>query len=77
MAQRTPIELYVIDKIKEKRTARGMSLADFARLMGSSEFFIGILEDPEEVGCYSLTQINQAAEVLECSIHDLLPAEPL
>ena len=51
---KTPIEQYVIDKVREKRLAQKMSQATLAYCLGVSRGFIGDVENPNQRAKYNL-----------------------
>ena len=55
---KTPIEQYVIDKVREKRLAQKMSQATLAYCLGVSRGFIGDVENPNQRAKYNLNHIN-------------------
>ncbi len=77
MSLPTPIEQYVIDKVKERRLALGISQKELAFLLELSEGYIGLVESPRTDDKYSLKRLNDLARVLNCSPRDFLPEEPL
>lgn len=72
-----PIDLYVIDKVREMRNEREISQVKLAYLLDVSPGFIGDVESNKRVTKYSLKQINQLAEIFECSPKDFLPEKPI
>ena len=56
---KTPIEQYVIDKVREKRLAQKMSQATLAYCLGVSRGFIGDVENPNQRAKYNLNHINE------------------
>ena len=52
---KTPIEQYVIDKVREKRLAQKMSQATLAYCLGVSRGFIGDVENPNQRAKYNLS----------------------
>jgi transcriptional regulator with XRE-family HTH domain len=73
----SPIEQYVVDVVKRKRTEKGWSQKELAFRMDLSLGFIGDLENPNERAKYNLNHINELAKVFECSPKDFLPENPL
>lgn len=71
------IDTYVIKKVKERRLAIGMSQANLSYELDMSSGFIGQAESDKYKTHYNLKHINAIAKVLKCSIHDLLPEQPL
>ena len=77
MSKLSPIEQYVIDEVKKRRTDLGMSQKDLSFLLGVSEGYVGLVESPKTDDKYSLKRINDLAAILKCSPKDLLPNAPL
>jgi len=73
----TPIEQYVIDKVRELRLEKGISQRELARLLDLTDGFIGKVETPKERAKYNLEHLNAIAKILKCSPKDFLPGEPL
>jgi transcriptional regulator with XRE-family HTH domain len=76
-SKNTPIEQYVIDKVKEMRVARGFSQFELACLMNVSDGFIGKIESTKYATKYNLNHINRLSEIFDCSPKDFLPPEHL
>ena len=74
---KTPIEQYVIDKVREKRLAQKMSQATLAYCLGVSRGFIGDVENPNQRAKYNLNHIYEIAKVFKCSPRDFLPEKTL
>jgi ribosome-binding protein aMBF1 (putative translation factor) len=73
----SPIEQYVIDAVKKKRTERGMSQKELAYELEKSIGFIGDIESTNERAKYNLNHINDLAKIFNCSPKDFLPTKPL
>ncbi|WP_036603390.1 helix-turn-helix domain-containing protein [Olivibacter sitiensis] len=73
---KSDIELYVINKVREMRTARNVSQAELALKLGLSVGFIGHIESPKHRAKYNLNHINELAKVFGCSVKDFLPDIP-
>lgn len=74
----TPIDIYVIRKIKEKRKAKGISQSQLAfELDHSDRGFIAKIESEKYDKKYNVSHLNEIAKILECTIADLLPKQPL
>ncbi len=72
----TPLEQYVIDKTREMRIAKGLTVRDLADAMEVSFGFIGDVESPKRRAKYRLEHLNKLAEIFECSPRDFLPERP-
>lgn len=73
----SPIEQYVIDKVKEMRIEKGYSQKELAYMLDVSIGFIGDVENPKYRAKYNLNHINELARVFECSPKEFLPDDPL
>jgi len=73
---KTNIELFVIDKVKEKRQEFGYSQSELADLMNLSSGFIGKVESSNHSAKYNLNHLNKIAVIFRCSIKDFLPNKP-
>jgi len=73
---KTKIEQYVIDKIKEVRMEKGFSQDDIAAFLDTTRGFIGQVESPNHISKYNLNHINKLAVELGCSPKDFLPLNP-
>lgn len=77
---RTPIEQYIIDKVRDIRNSKGKSQAWLSYEMGfESTGYIGAIEspNPENEECYNVNHLNQIAKILGCSPRDFWPDEAL
>lgn len=74
---KSKIDLYVIDKVKEKRIERNLSQADLAYELGMSVGFIGKVESIKYPSHYNIKHLNDLAKILKCSPQDFLPKKPL
>ncbi len=72
-----PIEQYVIDKVRQLRTEKGISQAELANLINVSIGFIGNVENPKYRAKYNIVHLNEIAKVLNCSIKDFFPIFPI
>jgi transcriptional regulator with XRE-family HTH domain len=74
---KTPIDQFVIEKVKLMRHARNMSQAVLATQLNVAYSFIEAIENPKQRAKYNLTHINKLAGIFECSPRDFLPEKPL
>jgi transcriptional regulator with XRE-family HTH domain len=74
---KSKIDLYVINKVRERRTELNVSQADLANELGLSVGFIGKVESSRYPAHYNLKHINQLAAILKCSPQDFIPRKPL
>lgn len=73
----SPLEQYVIDKVRDMRIERGMSQRDLADELEVSNGFIGKVESTGKRAKYNLALLNQLAKIFSCSPKDFLPDKPL
>jgi len=73
---KSKIDLYVIDRVKEKRIERDLSQADLAYELGMSVGFIGKVESIKYPTHYNVKHLNDLAKILKCSPQDFLPKKP-
>lgn len=75
---RTVLDQYIIDRIREKRTAMDMSQDAFAEKMGfRSNGFIAAAESPRSTKKYNPVHMNKAALIFDCPLWDFLPQHPI
>lgn len=75
---RTPIDIYVIEKVKEMRTERNISQEDLSIALGfKSNGFVGQIESLNYSKRYNLKHINRLAQIFSCSPRCFLPEIPL
>jgi len=67
------IEQYVINKVREMRSKKGISQAELADLIDVTAGFIGKVESPKHSAKYNLNHIQKLAEVFKCSPQEFLP----
>lgn len=73
----TSIEQYVIDKVKEIRTSKGISQARLAHLIELSVGFIGNVENPKHIAKYNLNHLNRISKELKVDFKDLFPEKAI
>ena len=77
LADKTEIELYVINKVREMRLEKGISQADLAHKLDLSVGFIGNVESVRYRAKYNLNHLNKLAKIFECSFADFFPKNPI
>ena len=77
MKELSKLDKYVIKKVKEQRLSLGLSQADLSFELNVSIGFIGQVESPNYPAHYNLRHLNELAKVLNCTLYDLLPKNPL
>lgn len=74
---KSKIDIYVIDKVKEKRLERNLSQADLAYELGMSVGFIGKVESMKYTTHYNIKHLNELAKILKCNPQEFLPKKPV
>lgn len=74
---KTDFELYVIDRVRERRLALNISQSLLASFLDTDRSFIGQVESPANPAKYNLNHLNILARELLCSPKDFLPDGPL
>lgn len=74
---KTRIDIYVIERVKEKRIEKNLSQADLAYELEMSVGFIGKVESSKYPAHYNLKHLNDLARILKCSPQDFLPKKPI
>ncbi|OGU14250.1 MAG: transcriptional regulator [Ignavibacteria bacterium GWB2_35_12] len=70
---KTNIELYVINKVKEQRVSFDYSQAELADLLNLSAGFIGKVESGNYTAKYNINHINSLSRIFNCSPKDFFP----
>lgn len=74
---KSKIDLFVINKVKERRLEKNISQADLAYELGMSVGFIGKVESSKYTSHYNIKHLNELSKILACSPQDFLPKKPL
>lgn len=74
---KSKIELFVIEKVKERRLELDISQRYLADCMNVSHSFIQQIEDPTIDTAYNLDHLNEIAKILKCSLKNFMPEKPL
>jgi transcriptional regulator with XRE-family HTH domain len=72
----TPIEQYVIDRVRAIRQEKGLSQRDIAYQIDIDQSFLAAVESPKGRAKYNLNHLNELAKLFQCSPKDFLPDEP-
>jgi transcriptional regulator with XRE-family HTH domain len=70
---KSAIDLFVINKVKEKRKELNISQRGIADILGCSAGFIGEVESDNYVTKYSVHQLFLIAKEFECSLAEFFP----
>lgn len=74
---KSAIELFVSQKVKELRLAKGWSHRYLGDCLNVSHTFIVQIENPNSDKAYNFDHVNALAKIFECSLWDLIPKYPL
>ena len=70
---KSDLELFVINKVREKRTEANLSQKFIANELNVAIGFIGHVESPKYRAKYNLNHLNKLAKIFNCAIKDFLP----
>lgn len=70
---KSDLELYVINKVREKRNEANLSQKYLANELNVAIGFIGHVESPKYRAKYNLNHLNKLAKIFGCAIKDFLP----
>lgn len=70
---KSAIDLYVINKIKEKRKEEKYSQRGLAEVLKCSSGLVGLIESPKYPNRYTIHQIYLIAKEFDCSPADFFP----
>ena len=73
----TPIEQFVIEKVRQIRNKKNISQAELAFAIGVSIGFIGKVESLKYNTKYNLNHLNSIAKALNISPQELLPIQSI
>jgi len=73
----SPIEQYVIDRVRAMRKEHGLSQRDLAYQLDIDQSFLAAIESPKNRAKYNLSLLNEIAKIFKCSPKDFLPDLPL
>jgi transcriptional regulator with XRE-family HTH domain len=76
-ANKTHIELFVIERVKEMRIKAGLSQSQLANELDLSNGFMGQIESPNHRAKYNINHLNKLAKVFNCPFGDFFPEKPL
>ena len=75
--EKKPIDLYIVNQVRDIRNDKKISQEIIAFHLGVSEGFIGQIESPKFRAKYNIDHLNSLAKLFKCSPKDFLPEEPL
>lgn len=70
---KTDFELYVINKVRERRAELKLSQDDLAFFLNTDRSFIGQVESHKSPVKYNLNHLNILSKELKCSPKDFMP----
>lgn len=73
----TKIDLYVIERVKEKREKAGLRQIDLSQHLGMADSFISNVESKKRRDRYNIGHLNELAKIFNCSPQDFLPQNPV
>jgi len=73
----TPIEQFVIEKVRQLRNQKNISQAELAFSIGVSVGFIGKVESLKYNTKYNLNHLNSVAKAFNISPQELLPIQAI
>ncbi len=69
------IDLYVIERVKERREACGLTQEALSHALDYSDGYINKFETGKKK--YNIYHLNRIAQILKCSPRDFLPEKPI
>lgn len=75
--QKSKIDWFIINKVKEMRQSRSIEQDDIAIHLNVSSGFIGQIESPNFRAKYNTQHLNELAKFFKCSPKDFFPDRPL
>lgn len=75
--QTSPIEQYIIDRIRKIRMDQGVSQAELANRIDVSNAFIGRVESMKFREKYNFNHVNNIAKALNVRIWEIVPEMPM
>ena len=76
-SSKSPLELYIVETVKNKRKHLRNTQEDIANVLGVTVGYIGQIESKKLKSMYSYDQLNELAKFFECSPKDFMPEEPV
>ncbi|MDE3184858.1 MAG: helix-turn-helix transcriptional regulator [Bacteroidota bacterium] len=74
----TPIQQYIIDRVREKRQQLGMSQEKLSIALGfESQGYISKIESTNYDDHYNIDHLNEIAKILKCSSREFWPEKPV
>ncbi|KAA6323201.1 hypothetical protein EZS27_027337 [termite gut metagenome] len=74
---KTQLDLFIIDKVREKRIEKKLSQQAFADNVNLSQSFVAHTENPRLREKYNINHIHTFARFFECSLYDFIPQFPI
>lgn len=73
LSLKSPLELHIVEVVKEKRKALKKSQEDISKILGVTVGYIGQIESKKLKSMYSYDQLNELAKFFKCSPKDFMP----
>lgn len=74
---KSAIDWYIVNRVREIRTEKGISQAEVAYHLDLSVGFIGHIESSNFRAKYNTIHLNALAKLFNCSPRDFWPEKPL
>jgi len=75
--EKNNVDWYIINKVKEIRTKKGLSQEDLAAHLNISASYIGQVESPNFRAKYKTLHLNELAKLFGCSPKEFWPEKPI
>lgn len=75
--EKSKIDWYIVNRVREIRTEKGISQAEIAYHLDLSVGFIGHIESASFRAKYNTIHLNALAKLFNCSPRDFWPEKPL
>lgn len=72
----TPIEQYIIDRVRVMRIEQGISQIELAYSLGVTKGFIAAVENPKQRAKYNTNHLNELAKIFNCKFSEFFPDAP-
>jgi transcriptional regulator with XRE-family HTH domain len=71
------IDWFIVNKIRQMRSEKGLTQEDIAIHLNLSTGFVGHIESPNFRAKYNTEHLNELAKLFKCSPKDFFPENPL
>lgn len=73
----TEIDLYIIEKVKERRKELKISQMALSQSLGAADSFVSNVESNKYRTKYNIRHLNELAKIFRISPKDFWPSEPI